>query len=275
MDGGTLMIQNVNTCFIKIIDSHLYLSKNITFLACECHTACDGCIHNWIYSANSKSYFGCTKDIDESNSWTETTQYTLHAEKLTYEEAVDFCLSNGQKLAEPKSVHASDKIAALAKSIKSRVWIGIDDKSSEGDFTYASDGKPIGGFTNWSSRNPDNAGVYGNEDCVVYGNNNGFLWNDYHCSAKNSFVCESVLGGPWCPTEVDKDGIYISGSGNFKKCDANCHISGSSGSKSTVCDKSTGKCDCNDNVVGDKCTQCESGYWGFPSCQSGYRFDML
>ena len=41
------------------------------------------------------------------------------------------------------------------------------------------------------------------------------------------------------------------------------------GSKSTVCDKSTGKCDCNDNVVGDKCTQCESGYWGFPKCQSG------
>ena len=48
-----------------------------------------------------------------------------------------------------------------------------------------------------------------------------------------------------------------------------------SGSNSYICDKTSGKCDCNDNVVGDKCTQCESGYWGFPSCQSGYLFDML
>ena len=42
-----------------------------------------------------------------------------------------------------------------------------------------------------------------------------------------------------------------------------------SGSKTYICDKSSGKCDCNDDVVGDKCTQCESGYWGFPKCQSG------
>ena len=41
------------------------------------------------------------------------------------------------------------------------------------------------------------------------------------------------------------------------------------GSKSEVCDKSSGKCDCNDNVVGDKCTQCSTEHWGFPSCQSG------
>ena len=44
------------------------------------------------------------------------------------------------------------------------------------------------------------------------------------------------------------------------------------GSKSEVCDKSSGKCDCNDNVVGDKCTQCSTEHWGFPSCQSGYHF---
>ena len=126
----------------------MYLSKNLTFLACECHTACDGCIHDWTYSANSKSYYGCTRDTHDGSN---------------------------------------------------------DSKE-------------------------------------------------------------------WCATEVDKDGIYQSGSGKWKYCDADCHVSGSSGSKSTVCDKSTGKCDCNDNVVGDKCTQCESGYWGFPSCQSGYLF---
>ena len=42
-----------------------------------------------------------------------------------------------------------------------------------------------------------------------------------------------------------------------------------SGSKTYICDKSSGKCDCNDNVVGDKCTQCSTEHWGYPSCQSG------
>ena len=145
MDGGISQPLKVNSFDLNC---YLWFSKNIIFLACECHTACDGCIHDWTYSANSKSYYGCTRDTHDGSN---------------------------------------------------------DSKE-------------------------------------------------------------------WCATEVDKDGIYQSGSGKWKYCDADCHVSGSSGSKSTVCDKSTGKCDCNDNVVGDKCTQCESGYWGFPSCQGGYLF---
>ena len=118
-------------------------------------------------------------------------KFTIHPEKLTYIEAVDLCLSLGQKLAEPKNVDDNDEIVALAKSIQSGVWIGIDDLGIEGDFAYASDGESIG-FTNWMPDNPDNAG--GNENCVIYGKHNGFVWNDVKCSAKNSFVCESVHG---------------------------------------------------------------------------------
>ena len=125
-------------------------------------------------------------------SGTEPTKmYTIHPEKVTYIEAVDLCLSLGEKLAEPKNVDDNDEIVALAKSIQSGVWIGIDDLGIEGDFAYASDGESIG-FTNWMPNNPDNAG--GNENCVIYGKHNGFVWNDVKCSAKNSFVCESEHG---------------------------------------------------------------------------------
>ena len=48
-----------------------------------------------------------------------------------------------------------------------------------------------------------------------------------------------------------------------------------SGSNSYICDKSSGKCDCKDNVVGDKCTQCSTEHWGFPTCQSELHFYPL
>ena len=42
----------------------------------------------------------------------------------------------------------------------------------------------------------------------------------------------------------------------------------SSGSNSTSC-SSSGDCSCKLNVVGTKCTTCESGYYDFPNCQQG------
>ena len=40
----------------------------------------------------------------------------------------------------------------------------------------------------------------------------------------------------------------------------------STGSDSTSC-SSSGVCTCKSNVVGAKCTACNSGYYGFPNCQ--------
>ena len=42
-----------------------------------------------------------------------------------------------------------------------------------------------------------------------------------------------------------------------------------SGAINNICDKSSGKCECKDNVLGDKCTECASEYWDFPSCTGG------
>ena len=47
----------------------------------------------------------------------------------------------------------------------------------------------------------------------------------------------------------------------FSEC--GCSTSGSS---STSCTTS-GVCTCKPNVIGIKCTGCETGFYGFPNCQ--------
>ena len=45
--------------------------------------------------------------------------------------------------------------------------------------------------------------------------------------------------------------------------ECNCHYQGVT---SPSCD-SNGKCDCKENIFGDKCKDCQPGFFGFPNCQ--------
>lgn len=67
-------------------------------------------------------------------------------------------------------------------------WIGLNDRSSEGNFGWAS-GASLG-YTNWYAAEPNNGG--GNEDC---GQLNRFHpskgWNDEPCPMHLRYVCES------------------------------------------------------------------------------------
>ena len=79
--------------------------------------------------------------------------------RKTYEEALVYCENEGGKLAEPKSADANNDIATLASNSLSDssigVWIGLDDKSQEGYFKYASDDTSIT-YTDWDTAQPDN-----------------------------------------------------------------------------------------------------------------------
>ena len=125
----------------------------------------------------------------------------VHVEAKTYEEAVAYCKIEGAKLAEPKSVGANNDIATLVGNSISGdrigVWIGIDDKSQEGYFRYASDTTSVI-YTDWDNLQPDN-GNYGpgNEDCIMLLKWSGairFKWHDAVCSVKKSFICECKQG---------------------------------------------------------------------------------
>ena len=84
-------------------------------------------------------------------------EYLVHAGGKSYSKAVAYCKTKGGKLVEPRSVQNNNDLVTFAKGIEiqgSGVWIGINDISKEGQFTYASDGKSLS-FTNWNSGQPD------------------------------------------------------------------------------------------------------------------------
>ena len=51
----------------------------------------------------------------------------------------------------------------------------------------------------------------------------------------------------------------------FSECQCN-----EDGSVDTSCDDGSGKCSCNPNIVGDKCTQCAIEHFAFPTCDGKY-----
>ena len=54
----------------------------------------------------------------------------------------------------------------------------------------------------------------------------------------------------------------------FLISECNCN---EEGSKTFICDKDTGKCTCNSNLItGDKCDKSIDGYFGFPAPQGEY-----
>ena len=140
-------------------------------------------------------------------NWVELNgiEYMVHGktfpDQKNYEEALAYCESEGGKLAAPKSSETNNDIATLVNnSIISSgpigVWIGIDDKSQEGYFRYASDNTSIT-YTDWDTVEPNNGNGNQEEDCVRLIKRPGvnrFKWWDALCSIKSSFVCERIKG---------------------------------------------------------------------------------
>ena len=131
-------------------------------------------------------------------------EYYIHVGGKSYEKALDYCITKGGKLAEPKSDLASNDTITLAETVTvegNGVWIGINDISEEGNFTYESNGNSIE-YTNWFGRQPNNSGRNGS-DCVslrvsrtvresglTIRAKNEFRWNDRPCLEHKSFICE-------------------------------------------------------------------------------------
>ena len=100
---------------------------------------------------------------------------------------------------EPKNEKVNIEVTNLAKDRGlDSFWLGINDKSQENNFVYASDGSPIT-YENWCG--PDccshtHGEPSGNGDCVwvdfVYHHScsDHSVWDDEPCSNVKPFVCE-------------------------------------------------------------------------------------
>ena len=79
------------------------------------------------------------------------------------------------------------------------------------------------------------------------------------CSS-NGFLVTS-LRSPFCQVSAHSlSAHYHQGSINCL-----CHPNGSQ--TATQCNENTCECQCKDNIVGDHCTQCKVGFYGFPDCR--------
>jgi hypothetical protein len=69
------------------------------------------------------------------------------------------------------------------------VWIAGTDLGTEGRFYWATTNQPVGPYDNYiPSTYPNNYGK--NEHCLHYWHNK--KWNDFHCDAKQRFICELI-----------------------------------------------------------------------------------
>ena len=120
-------------------------------------------------------------------------------------EAKAICKGLGRQLFEPTQSLANNKVTALAKAKGiTSFWIGIHDKTTEGKFTYLSNGRKIG-YSNWYHGEPNND-LHG-EDCVQIKYSNG-KWNDVPCHVKLSFVCQKIRSSKSHATKSKTYGKY-------------------------------------------------------------------
>jgi hypothetical protein len=164
----------------------------------------------------------------------------------TWEQAQLLCSINGYKLV---TINDADEETFLAKHEAAagihNVWIGLNDRVSEGVFSW--DGPPSS-YTNWSPGQPDNNANA--EDCVVdrFGPPGGPVderWNDDSCNNAYPFICERapsptvprgsfgyrVSGTDSAQTGTRDVSVYLYAGQLFTV--ATCGVAGASGSGDT------------------------------------------
>ena len=69
---------------------------------------------------------------------------------------------------------------------KEKSWLGLNDITTEGNFTWADRGE--GNFTAWAKNQPNN---FNEEDCVhALGLRYNYEWNDVKCSNCHQYTCK-------------------------------------------------------------------------------------
>ncbi|CAL8273105.1 unnamed protein product [Merluccius merluccius] len=117
---------------------------------------------------------------------TDSKVYLLVKEEKRYADAASHCQGRGGHLAMPKDEASNAVLAAyVGEAGLSRVYIGLHDAESEGDFRYV-DRSPMTTFGKWRKGEPNNA--YDDEDCVEMLASGE--WTDVACHPTMYFVCE-------------------------------------------------------------------------------------
>ena len=149
----------------KIIDYQFY-SLVITVLNCKisyCLIA-DICDPDWSYFNGFCYYTSKT-----------CTNWTTARNKCRQENSVLVDINNNEENVFLQHRHNGEKS-----------WLGLNDISTEGSFTWADRG--AGNFTAWAKNQPNN---FREEDCVhALGVKHNYKWNDVKCGDCHQYTCK-------------------------------------------------------------------------------------
>jgi hypothetical protein len=125
----------------------------------------------------------------------------LEKTSLTWENAKKGCkdkFSGGGRLYEPLSLQENNDVYAIVKPLNPTnvFWIGVDDLSQEGSFTYSSSGSRIPfslpWYSGWGSMGSSNNCILLYEGKKESDGTKG-SWLDYTCVNTYPSVCEPEL----------------------------------------------------------------------------------
>merc|ERR1739836_52739 len=108
---------------------------------------------------------------------------------MNWFQAQQFCEEKGGYLAEIVTEIEQTNLNAILDT-DSCYWIGLSDLAAEGEFVWQHSYSPVGGYTNWLPRQPDNGNGNLEQDCVNLWQHNWFNfdqwgWDDENCEATN------------------------------------------------------------------------------------------
>ena len=163
-----------------------------------------------------KGYFGKNCDTQTPPCPTNDSKYALVDNKcvyfekttLTYDQAIENCkeklkdYGGGGILYEPNSIAEQKRIVDMAYEHFSGywAWIGVTDKTTEGQFTYNSNNQPINFTPDWYA----GGGSRGQSDnCIMIfvtspsgsyyrGSPTYTKWYDQYCTYTTRSICWSI-----------------------------------------------------------------------------------
>ncbi|XP_033107176.1 macrophage mannose receptor 1-like [Anneissia japonica] len=135
-----------------------------------------------------------------SGWWTRGNKcYNFFQEKKNWTNAKSFCESNGGGLVSVNDQYDQAYLITLLQDIDYSVWIGVNDRGSDGMFVNA-DGSDIT-FAAWMPGEP-NGGK--NENCVEIYSGASVVpgaWNDLPCNLELGFMCQQPRDDTATPTK--------------------------------------------------------------------------
>ena len=153
--------------------------------------------------ANIKQYVKTFCPLENPNYILVDNQcYYIQPNKTNYASAIENCKEKlaeygGGRLFQPRSRDQNELILKLAHEstgTSNWFWLGITDNTTEGEYTYKSDGVPIKYDPNWHNG-------YGSRgtrfNCILTymadeSHSQFSTWLDYDCSLEYGYICEPI-----------------------------------------------------------------------------------